>query len=78
MLEEDDDLDAMINDLKQKTSGRDMHKMVQDIEGERPKPYYRVFDMFSHTLNFALWKNGSSYNRLYKTSNVFLYHIHIC
>ena len=34
--QEDDDLDAMINDLKQKTSGRDMHKMVQDIEGERP------------------------------------------
>merc|ERR1711899_565200 len=32
--QEDDDLDAMINDLKQKTSGRDMHKMVQDIEGE--------------------------------------------
>ena len=31
--QEDDELDAMINDLKQKTSGRDMYKMVQDIEG---------------------------------------------
>lgn len=32
--EDDDDLDAMINSLKQKTSGRDMSKVVYDIEGD--------------------------------------------
>jgi hypothetical protein len=32
--DEDEDLDAMINDLKQKTSGRDMYKIVGDIEGD--------------------------------------------
>jgi len=38
--QEDDELDAMINDLKQKTSGRDMYKMVQDIEGEEQNRTY--------------------------------------
>ena len=44
----DDDLDAMITDLKQKTSGRDMYKIVSDIEGVggesssgRPRVYGR-------------------------------------
>ena len=32
--DDDDDLDAMINSLKQKTSGRDMSKVIYDIEGE--------------------------------------------
>ena len=32
--DEDDDLDAMINSLKQKTSGKDMYKIVGEIEGE--------------------------------------------
>ena len=34
LKDEDDDLDAMINSLKQKTSGRDMAKVVYDIEGD--------------------------------------------
>lgn len=33
-FDDDDDLDAMINSLKQKTSGRNMQKVLQDIEGE--------------------------------------------
>lgn len=32
--DDDDDLDAMISSLKQKTSGRDMSKVVYDIEGD--------------------------------------------
>ena len=32
--DEDDDLDAMISSLKQKTTGRDMYKYVQEIEGD--------------------------------------------
>ena len=32
--QDDDDLDTFISGLKQKTSGRDMYKIVQDIEGE--------------------------------------------
>lgn len=40
---EDDDLDAMLNDLKQKTSGRDMYKIVQDIEGGENDNQNRVY-----------------------------------
>ena len=42
------------------------------------KNLYRVFTMFSHTLNFRLWKNGSSYNELYLIPNVLLHHTHLC
>jgi len=35
---DDEDIDAMINNLKQKTSGRDMIKVVSEIEGRRVTP----------------------------------------
>ena len=35
---DDEDLDAMISNLKQKTSGRDMIKVVSEIEGRRVTP----------------------------------------
>ena len=35
---DDEDIDAYINNLKQKTSGRDMVKVVSEIEGRRVTP----------------------------------------
>ena len=40
---DDDDIDAMINSLKQKTSGRDMHKVIHDIEGSENSGEKRMY-----------------------------------